>query len=164
MHGIVCILLPAEKPVSRPSISRPERYSLMNKNQTGSAKLTTLIIILAVVGIMAIAVMMLPKGFKDDLSLIGQGKVSVVLTHDKNIVASVEMMETLNAIRADYEDKVEFLAVDIATPVGNGFMRDQAVGPVVLVVFNADGTRQQVLRGDSNASQVRAVLDGAVGG
>jgi flagellar basal body-associated protein FliL len=136
----------------------------MNKNQTGSAKLTTLIIILAVVAILAIAVMMLPKGFKDDLSLIGQGKVSVVLTHDKNIVASVEMMETLNAIRADYEDKVEFLAVDIATPVGNGFMRDQAVGPVVLVVFNADGTRQQVLRGDSNASQVRAVLDGAVGG
>ena len=136
----------------------------MNKNQTGSAKLTTLIIILAVVAILAIAVMMLPKGFKGDLSLIGQGKVSVVLTHDKNIVASVEMMETLNAIRADYEDKVEFLAVDIATPVGNGFMRDQAVGPVVLVVFNADGTRQQVLRGDSNASQVRAVLDGAVGG
>jgi hypothetical protein len=112
-----------------------------------------------VTGILAIMFLMLPKGFKDDLSLVGNGTVSVVLTHDKNLLDSTRMMELMNAVRSDYQGTVEFLAVDLATPVGQGFVREQLVGPVTLVFFGAEGERRQVLDSRVNEQQLRETLD-----
>ncbi len=58
----------------------------MNDKQTGSAKLIKLGIILAIFGVVAAGVLLLPKGFKDDLSVIGQGELSIMLTHYINLV------------------------------------------------------------------------------
>lgn len=132
----------------------------MNNRQTGSAKLT-LAILLGLACVLAIAVTLLPKGFKDDLSLIGQGNVSVVLTHDKNLVGSTHMMELLNTVRPDYEGRVEFLAVDTATPVGQKFVHDQRVGVVNLVIFDPQGKRQSIVNGGIDEQQLRRVLDDA---
>ena len=50
--------------------------------QTGSATRTTLIVIVGVCVFLAVAVMLLPKGFSDDLSIIGKDMAAVVLTHE----------------------------------------------------------------------------------
>lgn len=127
--------------------------------QSGSTKIVTVAVLAIVAGILAIAVLLLPKGFSDDLTVIGRGTSSVVLTHDKNLVASTEMMQLLNKIRPDYQDKIQFLAVDVVTPIGIRFVREQQVGVVELVIFDGKGNRQQVLRGGASEVQLRAALD-----
>lgn len=136
----------------------------MRNRQSGKAGVITLAVIAGICVLLFVMFMMLPKGFKDDLTLIGQGSVSVVLTHDKNLLDSVQMMELLNEVRADYEGRVEFLAVDVATPVGQGFVREQRVGVVNLVVFGADGARRELVDTRVNEQQLRAVLDGVLSG
>ncbi|MDH5392471.1 MAG: hypothetical protein OEY11_04695 [Gammaproteobacteria bacterium] len=119
-----------------------------------------LVIILAVCLILTVAFMALPKGFSDDLSKISQGSVVVVLTHDKNNAGGMLAMDLLNKLRADYEARVEFLAVDVNTAKAQAFMRGQGVGAVVLVVFDAAGSRQAVLSAAVSEKQLRSVLDG----
>ncbi|MFT7389699.1 MAG: hypothetical protein ACI8VC_002971 [Candidatus Endobugula sp.] len=132
----------------------------MYYSQTGSAKWMTLAVIIAVCGILAAAVMLMPKGFKDDLSLIGQGSVSVVLVHDKNLVAGTTTMELLNKVRSDYEGTVNFLAVDVVTPIGRTFMREQGVNVIDLVVFDQDGAMKRVMSGGGlSEQQLRSVID-----
>jgi len=133
----------------------------MRYRQAGSA-LIKLAVILAICGILVIAVTLLPKGFKDDLSLIGQGTVSVVLVHDKNLVPSTTMMELLNKVRADYEEKVLFLAVDLATATGQRFSQSQRAGAVDLVIFGPNGQRQRLLDGKTGEQQLRAALDASL--
>jgi len=65
----------------------------------------TLAVVAGICGLLFLMYSMLPKGFKDDLTLIGQGAVSVVLTHDKNLLDSVQTMELLNEVRSDYEGR-----------------------------------------------------------
>ena len=103
--------------------------------------------------------MLLPKGFSDDLSKIGQGSVVLVLTHDKNTVGGMVAMELLNAVRSDYEGKVDFLAVDVNTLQGQDFTRQQGVGAVVLVLFGPDGSRRDVLGADISEKELRSVLN-----
>lgn len=131
----------------------------MNNRQAGSAKLIKLAVIVAICSILVIAVMLLPKGFKNDLSLVGQGLVSVVLAHDKNLVGGTTTMALLNKVRSDYEGKVEFLAVDIATPVGQAFVRQQGVRAIDLVMFSRQGSRLRVLNGGISEQELRSALD-----
>ncbi len=127
--------------------------------QRGSGKIVTASILAVFVGVLAIAVMLLPRGFKDDLTLIGQGTPAIVLTHDKNLVSSTQAMELLNRVRPDYKGQIQFLAVDVVTPTGINFSRGQQVGPVQLVMFNGRGDRQQVLSGRLGEAQLRNALD-----
>lgn len=131
----------------------------MTYSQTGSASRTSLIVVLVIGALLAVAVMLLPKGFSDDLSKIGQGLAVVVLTHDKNSMGSTELMELLNKVRSDYPGKVEFLAVDINTMKGNAFSRQQRVGPAVVVLFSQDGTKQGVLYYGIDEQKLRSELD-----
>ena len=132
----------------------------MNNTQAGAATRTSLIVVLIVCTLLAAAVMLLPKGFSDNLSKIGQGSVVVVLTHNKNSVRSIEYMALLNKVRSDYEGKVDFLAVDVDTSEGQAFIRRQGVGAVVLVLFGPDGARRGVLGGNIVEKDLRSELDG----
>ena len=131
----------------------------MANTKTGFARYTNLIIILAVCLILAAAVMLLPKGFSDDVSKIGQGSVVLVLTHDKNTVGGMLAMDMLNKIRSDYENRVEFLAVDVNTVHGRTFIRQQGVDSVVLVLFGQDGSKQGVLNASIGEKELCAALD-----
>lgn len=131
----------------------------MTYTQTGSTTRTSLIVVLVIGGLLAVAVMLLPKGFSDDLSKVGQGSAVVVLTYDKNLVASMQNMELLNKVRSDYAGKVEFLAVDINTREGQAFSRRQGVGAVVIVLFGPDGARQAVLYSGIGEMRLRSEID-----
>lgn len=131
----------------------------MTHTQTGSATRTSLMIVLVIGALLAAAVMLLPKGFSDDLSKIGQGVAVVVLTHDKNTVGSMEYMELLNKVRADYAGKVDFLAVDIHTQEGQAFSRRQNVGAAVLVLFDPDGVKRGVLYHGIGEQKLRSEIN-----
>ena len=118
------------------------------------------ITILVVCLVIIFAVRLLPKGFSDDLSRIGQGLPVVVLMHDRNSVKSQGLMELLNKIRPDYAGRIEFLAVDIDSQEGRAFSRQQAVGGVVLLCFDARGARRALLDQTVDAKSLRSVLQG----
>lgn len=134
----------------------------MARVQTGSTKMINLAILLVIGVTLVVAVMLLPKGFSDDLSKIGQGSVVVVLTHNKNAVSSIEMMEMLNRVRPDYGTKVDFLAADIDTPEGEAFARQQRAGGVVLVIFGKDGSKLGLLSDSTDEQKLRSTLDGVL--
>jgi len=131
----------------------------MTFGQTGSAKLTNFAIIIAICVILFVAAILLPKGFSDDLTIIGKGSVAVVLTHDKNSMNGIEMMDLLNKVRSDYKGEVEFLVVDVNTLKGQTFMQQQRVGAIVLVLFDPDGTRGDMIGGDIGEQELRSAFD-----
>lgn len=135
----------------------------MHNIQSGSALRSTLITVAVIVVLLAFAAMQLPQGFSDDLSRIGQGRSVVVLTHNKEAVQSANLMDLMNDIRGDYEDRVEFLAVDIGTREGEAFLRRQQVGASVLVLFGPGGERRGVLADIRNEQDLRRALDKAFG-
>jgi hypothetical protein len=131
---------------------------MINK-QTGSATLIKLGIFFAIFGVITVGILLLPKAFKDDLSLIGQGAASVVLTHDKNLVGGTTTMALLNKVRPDYLGTVNFLAVDVNTPKGRNFMQQHQVGSIALVMFGLDGSRQAVFRRGITEADLRLTLN-----
>lgn len=133
----------------------------MYPSQTGSAARTTTIVVTVIAMFIVAAVMLLPKGFKSDLSVIGQGSPVVVLAHNKDSVQSLNLMSMLNKVRADYEGQMEFRVVDNGTPQGRAFISKQQVNLGALLLFGPDGTRQRVVSGINNEELLRSTLDTA---
>jgi hypothetical protein len=121
----------------------------------------SLITIAAIVVGLAFAVLMLPRGFSDDLSKIGGGANVALLVHNKNGVQSQEVMDLLNAVRADYAGKVEFVVADIDADPGKAFVREQQVGDSVLVFYGPDGKRRGAVQRIKNEAELRMALDTA---
>ena len=104
-------------------------------------KIITFIFILLVI---VVAVSLLPRGFSQDLSLIGKGTNVVVLVHDSNILQSGETMAAMNEVRDEYEGQLEFVVADIMTPAGGAFVNKHGLQPTALVFFNTNGERLEI--------------------
>jgi len=126
---------------------------------TGSAARTTLITLVAVVAFLVVAIMLLPKGFSSDTSVIGQGSHVVVLAHDNESMYSLNLMDSLNKVRSEYSDRIEFRVVDMNTPQGQAFLQQQQVRSVSLLFFAPDGTRQRVVSNIDEETELRASLN-----
>jgi len=109
------------------------------------------------------AAMMLPRGFSDDLSLVGKGKAAVVLVRDKNAVESFTLMEVMNGIRDQYAGQVEFLLTDFNTPEGRAFITANGAARVTVVVLDANGNKVSVLYPPQNAESMQQAIAGALG-
>ncbi|MGD8572359.1 MAG: hypothetical protein PVH98_07830, partial [Gammaproteobacteria bacterium] len=96
-----------------------------------------------------------------DLSVIGQGKPVVVLAHNKDSVQSLKLMDMLNKVRHEYDDRMMFRVVDINTPEGRAFIDRQQVQLGTLLLFAPDGARRQVIGGIRQEAELRATLNNA---
>lgn len=105
----------------------------------------------------------LPRGYSDDLSRIGKGKVAVVLVRDKNAVQSFDLMEAMNAVRDQYAGQVEFLLTDFDTPEGRAFIADKGAARVTLVVLDGNGKTLDVLSPPQTPASVQQAIAGAIG-
>ena len=132
----------------------------MKDTQTGSAARTTLITLVAIVAFLVVAIMLLPKGFSSDTSVIGQGSHVVVLAHNKESVQSLALMDLLNKVRSEYSSRIEFRVIDMNTPQGHAFLQQQQqVQPGSLLFFAPDGTRQRVVSNIDDETALRAGLN-----
>ena len=131
----------------------------MTNCQTGIASRTTLFLIFGVSAFLVAAIMLLPKGFSDDLSKIGQGTGVVVLVHDKSSMSSLNIMTMLNNVRSDYTGKVEFIVVNLSSNKGRVFSQQQNVNTFALVFFSPNGTRRGLLVNIKAESELRSELD-----
>jgi len=118
-----------------------------------------LLIVLLVIGFAATLISLLPRGYSQDISLIGKGENIVVLVHDHNKVASLETMNAMNTLRGEYEGRVKFLVADIFTREGKGFAEKYDTPFTALVFFAPSGERLKTLYGQQDAAAIRNALN-----
>lgn len=121
------------------------------------SRVVTVVAIAALAGWLLIALM--PRGYETDLARIGQGRPAAVLVHDAQYVASLELMESVNRLRDDFEPKVLFLLADLQLPHGRAFAAAHSANFDALILFDADGRRVAVHSGDTGEAAVRAFLN-----
>lgn len=118
----------------------------------------TLLIILLIVGFAGALINLLPRGYSQDLSLIGKGKNVVVLVHDHNKVASLETMNAINTLRDTHEERVTFLVADLFTREGKDFAEKYDTPFPALVFFAPNGERLKTLYGQQDADTIRNTM------
>lgn len=123
--------------------------------------LIKVIIALTMLGVLWLAVANLPRGYSRDLTQIGKGRNVVVQVHDHNLVGSIDLMETLNKVRPEYADAVEFVVADLLTPEGQAFATSHDASSVTLVFFAPDGTQRGSIKGAQDVNALRNSLNQA---
>ena len=105
------------------------------------------------------------KPMSTDLSVIGQGRPSLVLGFESYSLTGGNALNRLNAVRGDYEERMVFVLADLGTPQGQKFARQYNLQDGVAVYLSPDGKSvgittipadEQVLRQqlDSNLAQI----------
>ncbi len=102
-------------------------------------KYRRVMIIIVILAVVALLISRMPSGFSSDLSRVGDDIVAVVLVHDHNFVASIELMDNLNRVRGEFEPEVKFLVADPNHPKGRAFIQRHDLEVVRLYVFDAAG-------------------------
>lgn len=107
----------------------------------------------------AVGIMNLPRGFSDDLSLVGKGKPAIVFIRDKNAVQTFGLLEAMNAIRDQNSGKVEFLLTDFNTTAGRAFMAANEAPRVTLVLLDASGKKVKIVFPPQTAESLQQEVD-----
>ncbi len=119
-------------------------------------KLITFTLIFVVI---VFAVSLLPRGFSQDLSLVGQGANVVILVHDNNVIQSADTMVAMNEVRDEYDGRVEFVVADIMTPDGKAFADRHNLQPTALVFFAGNGDRLNTIYTEQVGESLRNTLN-----
>ena len=119
-------------------------------------KLLTVVVLL---GIAAVAVTLLPRGYSQDITLIGQGGNVVVLYHDSYAVNSQENMIAMNDLRDEYDGRVKFIVADKNVQEGEQFSQKYGINSVALVFFSPAGEKIKVIFDPQNVQSLRHNLD-----
>lgn len=109
--------------------------------------------------VIVVAVSLLPRGFSQDVSLVGQGTNVVVLVHDNNVIQSADTMVAMNEVRDEYEERVEFVVADIMTPDGRTFADRYNLQPTALVFFAGNGERLHTVYTEQTGASLRNTLN-----
>lgn len=89
------------------------------------------------------------RGYATDLARIGQGRPALVLAYDANFTGGMAVMDMMNDIRDDYEDRVDFLVAHLATPQAREFAGRHGASDGVVLLFDGSGQRIAALRPQS---------------
>lgn len=107
---------------------------------------------LAVVALIGLLLMMMPKGFKATHEQIGQGTPAVVFVYDPNLTVSGTQTEQMNEARGHLGDKVLFLLARVGTPEGDQMINKYRAGAAELLLFDGSGklVKRQLAVQDAN--------------
>ncbi|MEH6811310.1 MAG: hypothetical protein V7677_02155 [Motiliproteus sp.] len=94
-----------------------------------------------------------------DLSVIGQGRPSLVLGFESYSPAGGDALNRLNAVRGDYEDRMVFVVADLGTPQGQTFARQHNLRDGVAIFVSPDGTPGRIATIPADEQRLRLQLD-----
>jgi hypothetical protein len=107
---------------------------------------------------------MLPKGgFPTDLTRIGQGQASLVLTMDSHYMAGAETMNLLRDLREEFGGSVQFLVASVGLPEGQAFVRQYQTVDGSVVLFDARGQSVARLLAPRTQAELRQALEQVTG-
>lgn len=119
-------------------------------------------IVLVLIGIFgALIWSQLPPGaYPTDLSRVGAGKPALVLAFDMNYSGGAAVMESMNAIRGDYAQRMDFLVAHLGIADGQAFAERYRAGDGTVLLFSGDGELVNRLHHPSGVEELRHALDG----
>lgn len=106
-------------------------------------------------GVAVFAVSLLPRGYSQDISLIGKGDRIVVLFQEPFTVDGQTNVDTMNALRDEYDGRVKFVLADKKVEQGKKFGEKYDVNSTAFVFFAPTGEKISVLYGSHNADALR---------
>lgn len=123
------------------------------------------VIVLALIGLLgALFWSQLPPGaYPTDLTRVGAGKPALVLAFDKHYSGGMAVMEAMNAIRADYAPRVDFLVAHLGMADGQAFAHRYLASDGTVLLFSAEGELVNRLHHPANVDTLRQALDTAFG-
>lgn len=116
----------------------------------------TAILALLIVGYLF--VMSTGKPVGTDLSVIAQGKPTVVLAYENYSPVGGAALSLLRKVRSGYDSKLEFVVADLGTPQGRNFADQHQLLDGVAVFLAADGRALQVTRIPSQEDELNRLL------
>jgi hypothetical protein len=122
------------------------------------------VILLAIIAVGALLWQQLPgAAYSTDLTRVGAGRATLVLTQDNRYIGGAEVMELMNGIRADYDGRVDFLVASLALPAGQAFAERHSAYDGTVLLFAGDGRPVGVLHMPRNSDELHSALTKAVG-
>lgn len=123
-------------------------------------KLLTIVVLL---GVAVTFISLLPRGFSQDLSVIGKGENIVVVVFIPQLVDSAHNMDTVSqTLREEYKGRVTFLVSDPTTPPGKEFIQAYGIdNATALAFFSPGGEKLNVLYGQQDIASMRKNIDSA---
>ena len=94
-----------------------------------------------------------------DLSLVGQGKPSLVLAYENFSPTGGAALEQVRKVRGDYEARLVFIVADLGTPQGREFAVRHGLVDGQAVLLDARGTPLSALTVPDDSAALRALLD-----
>ena len=120
--------------------------------------------VLFIAGISSLIWSQLPDGgYPTDLTQIGAGRPSLVLAHDANYAGGMAVMELMNAVRGDYEERVNFLVAHLGMADGQEFARRHGARDGVVLLFSEDGRNVGVLHQPKSTEELQRAMREAFG-
>ena len=121
-------------------------------------KLLTAVVLL---GVGAIAISLLPRGYSQDISVIGKGGNVVVLLQEPFTVDGQENMDAMNVLREEYEGRVTFIVADKKVEQGIKFSEIYGINATGFIFFAPNGDRLGVTYGQQSTDELRKNINSA---
>ena len=115
-------------------------------------------VVAAVIGVFLASQYFL-QPMSSDLSVIGQGRPSLVLAYENFSPESGAVLNQLNRIRKDYQGVMNFAVADLGTPQGQAFARQYNLSNGAAVFLSAEGEPLRVSFLTSDEQALRKLLD-----
>lgn len=93
-----------------------------------------------------------------DLSVIGNGKATVVQIHDHNCQLCRQLKRNLDSVKNEFKDDIQFKTANILTKKGARFAEQHQVPHVTLLLFDKHGQRINTLRGVRSSDEIKDAL------
>ena len=122
------------------------------------SKLLTVVVL---VGVAAVAISLLPRGYSQDIFLIGKGDKIVVLFQEPFTVDGQENMDAMNEVRSEFEGRVKFIVADKKVEQGMKFTELYDIDSTAFIFFAPDGKKIDTIYGRLKADSLRKHLNQA---
>lgn len=101
-----------------------------------------------------------PRGaFPSDLSLTGQGRPALVMVRDVGIMGGERVMELMEEVHPEYEQRMDFLVVQTGHPDGRAFAEQHDAGDGTVVLLNGQGEALASMARPSSVNELRGFID-----
>lgn len=141
-----------EKPKSNDAAGAATPSTTKGKPTPLWSKLLTVAVL---AGVAVFAISLLPRGYSQDISLIGKGDRVMVLFQVPFTVDGQEAVDSMNALRSEYDGRVKFILADQKVEQGKKFAELYGVNSTAFVFFSPDGQIINTLYGGQTVEALR---------
>lgn len=113
-------------------------------------------------GLALIAIALTPQPMSSDLTLVGDGKPSIVLAYENFSPTGGAALSRLKEIRPDYEARMNFIVADLGTPDGRNFANRHGLVDGQAVLLGKGGVPFSVAGPHTPDAMLREALEDVI--